>query len=88
MEFSPITHTSIRQGNRGTLNGTGTMTEHTLEVSRQGFISSAHASQSLSVRRRVLGGIRFRSLLLTPSHGGNTTRNKGVLASLAMPSTS
>lgn len=86
MEFSPITHTMVRQGNRRTLNGTGTMTAHTLEVSRQGFISTAHASQSLSVRRRVLGGIR--SLLLTPSHDGNTTRNKGVLATLAMPSTS
>lgn len=57
--------------------------------SRQGFISTAHASQSLSVRRKVLDGIRtqrFRSLLLTPFRDGNTTRNKGVLASL--PSTS
>lgn len=85
------THTIVRQGNGGTLKGTGTMTEHTLEVSRQGFISTAHASQSLSVHRRVLDGIRtqrFRSLLLIPFHGGNTTRNKGVLAFLPMPSTS
>lgn len=82
-------HTTVREGNRGTLKGTGTMTEHTLEVSRQEFISTAHASQSLSVRRKVLDGIRtqrFRSLLSTPFRDGNTTRNKGVLASL--PSTS
>lgn len=85
------THTTVRQGNGGTLKGTGTMTEYTLEVSRQGFISTAHASQSLSVHRRVLDGIRthrFRFLLLIPFHGGNTTRNKGILAFLPMPSTS
>lgn len=29
MGFSPITHTTVRQGSRGTLKGTGTMTEHT-----------------------------------------------------------